>query len=68
MKKLQINLWLFTLLTGFASETKHIEMDYGNILSMSIESDAPTKENVTHKALVFRMVNQALPAKGTPIV
>ena len=67
MKKAIVSLWLLALLTSFASDTKHIEMDYGSILSMSVESDGPGNENITHKALVFRMATKALPEKGTPI-
>ncbi|MCH2206464.1 MAG: malectin domain-containing carbohydrate-binding protein [Lentisphaerales bacterium] len=67
MKKALLSLWLLSLITAYASDTKHIEMDYGNILSMSVEADGPEDQSITHKALVFKMATKALPEKGTPI-
>ena len=50
-----------------AADTKHIEMDYGDALFMSIETAAPEAENMVRKALVQRLATQALPDRGTPI-
>ena len=54
-------------LSLYASDTKHLEMDYGDVVTMSIETQFPESEVMTHKAVVQRLNTLALPAKGTPI-
>ena len=66
MKNIVLSLLLLAVSVS-ASDTKHIEMDYGNVLSLSLESQWPKDEAITHKALVLKMDTKALPEKGTPI-
>ncbi|WDE98601.1 c-type cytochrome [Lentisphaera profundi] len=61
-------LALLLLLGGslFALDNKHLEMNYGPLISSSI--DAPYPEgNVTKKGLVIRLDNKIFPATGTPV-
>ena len=61
-------LALLLLLSGsiLALDNKHLEMNYGPLISTSI--DAPYPEgNVTKKGLVIRLDNKIFPAKGTPV-
>lgn len=51
----------------FAADTKHTEMDYGDSMFMSLDTNWPEGEHVVRKALVQRLTTQALPEKGTPI-
>ena len=58
---------LFSGLVLNGADTKHIEMDYGDALFMSLETESPKAENIVRKALVQRLATQALPDRGTPI-
>ena len=60
-------LIIFAVLALNAADTKHLEMDYGDALFMSLETDSPDGENMVRKALVQRLATQALPDRGTPI-
>ena len=62
-----LGILLLLPLSLLATDTKHIEMDYGDIMSMTVDSQWPESENVTHKAIVQRLNSIALPAKGTPV-
>ena len=71
IKPMQKALFLLTFLLCschlFSADTKHIEMDYGNTLFMSLETQWPESENIVRKALVQKLNTKALPEKGTPI-
>ena len=63
---------LFLLLLSFGlvvngADTKHLEMDYGDVMSMSVDAAWPEGQQMTRKALIQRLETQALPEKGTPI-
>ncbi|MCM8526248.1 MAG: malectin domain-containing carbohydrate-binding protein, partial [Lentisphaeraceae bacterium] len=60
-------LVLFSGLILNAADTKHIEMDYGDALFMSLDTNSPEGEQMVRKALVQRLATQALPDRGTPI-
>ena len=60
-------LFLFTGLILNAADTKHLEMDYGDALFMSLETNSPESENIVRKAIVQKLATQALPDRGTPI-
>ena len=65
-----MRFFLLFILSGLvlnAADTKHNEMDYGDALFMSLDTDSPEGEQMVRKALVQRLATQALPDRGTPI-
>jgi mono/diheme cytochrome c family protein len=62
-----ITIPLLLTLSLFASDTKHLEMDYGDVMSTTVQTQWPQGENMVHKGLVQRLSTLALPAKGTPV-
>ena len=65
-----MRFFLIFILSGLvlnAADTKHNEMDYGDALFMSLDTDSPEGEQMVRKALVQRLATQALPDRGTPI-
>ena len=49
-----------------ALESKHTEMNYGPVISTTIDADYP-ENNLTLKGLVFRLENKVFPKNGTPV-
>jgi len=60
-------LSLLCLVSTQAADTKHLEMDYGDTLFMSLDANWPEGEQIIRKALVQKLETEALPEKGTPI-
>jgi hypothetical protein len=59
-------LLLVLLLALPALAQKHIEMDYGSVISATISAPFPD-DNIAVKGIAFKLPSQVLPAAGTPV-
>jgi hypothetical protein len=64
MQRLLPALALLLAFSGLAQ--KHLEMDYGSVISATISAPFPD-DNVAVKGIAFKLPSQVLPAAGTPV-